>query len=92
MDKYIYDDTNGLWYERCGDYYLPCLVLPEQKGFGRWGRNIGHIFGNINARSTTLFSLKALLTNILRRSISKQRKCLSGWWSKLPYGKVSQNS
>ena len=38
MDKYIYDDTNGLWYERCGDYYLPCLVLPEQKGIGRWGQ------------------------------------------------------
>ena len=21
MDKYIYDENNGLWYERCGDYY-----------------------------------------------------------------------
>ena len=38
MDKYIYDDTNGLWYERCGDYYLPCLVLPEQKSVGKWGQ------------------------------------------------------
>ena len=36
MDKYIYDDTNGLWYERCGDYYLPCLTLPEQKSAGKW--------------------------------------------------------
>ena len=38
MDKYIYDDTNGLWYERCGDYYLPCLALPEQESVGRWGQ------------------------------------------------------
>ena len=38
MDKYFYDDTNGLWYERCGDYYLPCLALPEQESIGRWGR------------------------------------------------------
>ena len=38
MDKYIFDDTNGLWYERCGDYYLPCLVLPEQKSVGKWGQ------------------------------------------------------
>ena len=38
MDKYIFDENNGLWYERCGDYYLPCLVLPEQKSVGKWGR------------------------------------------------------
>ena len=29
MDKYIYDEKNGLWYELRGDYYLPCLRLPE---------------------------------------------------------------
>ena len=51
MDKYIYDKNNSLWYERCGDYYLPCLTLPEQKSVGKWGRNTGHIFENINARS-----------------------------------------
>ena len=28
MDKYIYDENNGLWYELQGEYYLPCLVLP----------------------------------------------------------------
>ena len=38
MDKYIYNENNGLWYERCGDYYLPCLILPEQKSFGIWGQ------------------------------------------------------
>ena len=39
MGKYIYDENNGLWYERCGDYYLPYLVLPEQKSVGKWGQN-----------------------------------------------------
>ena len=31
MDKYIYDDKNGLWYELQGDYYVPCLILPAEK-------------------------------------------------------------
>ena len=30
MDKYIYDEKNGLWCELQGDYYLPCLKLPEE--------------------------------------------------------------
>ena len=37
MDKYIYNENNGLWYERCGDYYLPCLALDEEKPVGVWG-------------------------------------------------------
>ncbi|GFH96557.1 hypothetical protein IMSAGC003_03114 [Lachnospiraceae bacterium] len=31
MDKYIYDDKNGLRYELQGDYYIPCLILPAEK-------------------------------------------------------------
>jgi len=38
MDKYIYDKSNGLWYECHGDYYLPCLTVPESKPVGVWGR------------------------------------------------------
>ena len=40
MNKYIYDEKNGLWYEKQGDYYLPCLSLPEeeQKPIGIWGQ------------------------------------------------------
>ena len=36
MERYIYDETNGLWYERDGDYYIPCLKLPEIN-IGIWG-------------------------------------------------------
>ena len=40
MDKYIYDDKNGLWYELQGDYYIPCLILPAEKEqpIGIWGQ------------------------------------------------------
>ena len=40
MDKYIYNEQNGLWYELQGDYYIPCLVLDEEdtQSIGMWGR------------------------------------------------------
>ncbi len=40
MEKYIYDESNGLWYEFQGDYYIPCLTLPEEesKPIGIWGQ------------------------------------------------------
>ena len=40
MDKYIYDENNGLWYELRGDYYIPCLTLSEeeQQPIGVWGQ------------------------------------------------------
>lgn len=40
MDKCIYDENNGLWYELQGDYYIPCLTIPkeEQQPIGMWGR------------------------------------------------------
>ena len=31
MEKYKYDENNGLWYELQGDYYLPYLKLPEEE-------------------------------------------------------------
>lgn len=40
MEKQIYDEKNGLWYELHGDYYLPCLLVPpeEQRPIGVWGQ------------------------------------------------------
>lgn len=40
MDKYIYDENNGLWYELQGDYYIPCLTLSaeEERPIGIWGQ------------------------------------------------------
>ena len=40
MEKFIYDKSNGLWYELNGDYYIPCLVLQDaaERLIGIWGR------------------------------------------------------
>ena len=49
MEKVIYDEKNGLWYELQGDYYIPCLKLPEeeQQPVGVWGqRHLRHIKQN----------------------------------------------
>ena len=49
MEKVIYDKKNGLWYELQGDYYIPCLKLPEeeQQSIGVWGqRHLRHIKRN----------------------------------------------
>lgn len=40
MDKYIFDESIGLWYELQGDYYIPCLILSEEETqpIGLWGQ------------------------------------------------------
>ena len=40
MEKYIIDESNGLWYELQGDYYIPCLTLPaeDDNPIGIWGQ------------------------------------------------------
>lgn len=40
MEKYIEDNSNVLWYEINGNYYLPCLVIPNEEiqTIGIWGR------------------------------------------------------
>ncbi|MEY8427546.1 TnpV protein [Lachnospiraceae bacterium 46-15] len=40
MENRIYDEKNGLWYAKQGDYYLPELALPpeEKKPIGIWGQ------------------------------------------------------
>ena len=46
MEKTIYNESNGLWYELQGDYYIPCLTVPaeEEKPIGIWGqRHLRHI-------------------------------------------------
>ena len=39
MEKYTFDESNGLWYELQGDYYIPCLIVPAQneRPIGIWG-------------------------------------------------------
>ena len=70
MDKYIYNEKNGLWYELQGDYYLPCLKLPKESEvhIGIWGqRHRRYLKGHHKA----LFTLLTLT--------GKQKKCSLGW-------------
>lgn len=41
MENRIYDEKNGLWYEKQGDYFIPCLSFPEEetKPIGIWGQH-----------------------------------------------------
>ena len=57
MEKYIYNEQNGLWYELQGDYYIPCLVLDEEdtQPIGMWGRkHLRYIKEHRRALYTTL--------------------------------------
>ena len=70
MEKYVYDENNGLWYELQGDYYIPCLTLPteEEKPIGIWGqRHLRYIKQECKALYTELLTsgrLNAYLANI----------------------------
>ena len=73
MDKYIYNEQNGLWYEMQGDY-LPCLKLPEEPEvhIGIWGqRHRRYLKGHHKALYTSLFTsgkLNSYLADIDRQA------------------------
>ena len=39
MERYIFDENNGLWYELLGDYYLPMVSVQQMDAekIGIWG-------------------------------------------------------
>ena len=59
MENRIYDEKNGLWYEKQGDYFIPCLSLPEEedKPVGIWGqRHLRYIKQHKRVFYTTLLT------------------------------------
>ena len=74
MDRYIFDEKNGLWYELQVDYYLPCLKLPEaeQQTVGVWGQRHLHYLKNhrkvLYAELLTSGKLNGYLTDIDREA------------------------
>ena len=70
MEKRIYDKKTGIQYELQGDYYLPCLTLPEQPKveIGIWGkRHLRYIKQHHKIRYTNLLTsckLTAYLADI----------------------------
>ena len=67
MKKRIYDEKNGLWYELQGDYYIPCLALPEgeDKPIGIWGqRHKRYLKEHRKATYAALLSDGKLITHL----------------------------
>lgn len=65
MEKTIYDESNGLWYELRGDYYYPCLTVPaeEENPIGIWGqRHLRYIKAERKALYTELLTSGRLNT------------------------------
>lgn len=75
MDKYIYDDKNGLWYELQGDYYIPCLILPTEKEqpIGLWGQRHLHYLKEYHRLTYTNLLTNGRLNEYLAE-IDKQAK------------------
>lgn len=65
MEKTIYNESNGLWYELQGDYYIPRLTVPaeEEKPIGIWGqRHLRYIKQERKALYTELLTSGRLNT------------------------------
>ena len=68
MEKYFYNEQNGLWYELQGDYYIPCLVLDEEdtQPIGMWGRKrLDYLKKHRQALYTTLLVSNKLNSHLV---------------------------
>ena len=79
MEKTIYDESNGLWYELRGDYYIPCLAVPaqEERPIGiRGRRHLQYIKKERKALYTELLTsgrLNAYLADINEQTTAQMR-------------------
>lgn len=82
MDKYTYNENNGLWYELQGDYPILILSAEEEKPIGIWGQRHRRYLKEhkkmIYATLLTSGKLKATLQILTDR----QRKCFFSLLSK----------
>ena len=81
MERYIYNEKNGLWYELHDDYYLPCLKLPEDETahIGIFGqRHRRYLKTHRKALYTSLLT-SGKLNSYLATLTGKQRECSLGW-------------
>ncbi len=69
MENTIYDDKNGLRYERQGDYFLPCLELSgqEERSIGVWGQR--------HLRYLKEYRMVTSYAEICRLLFSMQERC-----------------
>ncbi len=94
MEKHIYEEKNGLWYELQGNYFVPCLKLPaeEQRPIGAWGqRHLRYLRQHRKGLYTKLLTsgrLKAIWL-ILANNLNL---CFLSWLSRWRPVKASQNN
>ena len=77
MKKHIYDESNGLWYELIGDYYIPVLTLSseEQRPIGKWGRMHRDYLREVHpARLNTLTLTEELWTYLADMNEQAQKR------------------
>lgn len=78
MEKYIFDENNSLWYELHGDYYLPCLSVPqeEKQPIGIWGRRQEHYLRQERRALYDALYLKGELNRYLAETDSRAERML----------------
>lgn len=80
MDKHIYDESNGLWNELQGDYYIFCFALPAEKEqpIGLWGqRHLRYLKEYHRNTYTTLLTsgrLNTYLANIDKQAQERMER------------------
>ena len=85
MEKTIYDESNGLWYELRGDYYIPCLTVPaqEERPIGIWGQwHLRYIKTERNALYTELLTSGRLNTYLadINEQATEQMLLMTNRW------------
>lgn len=75
MDPYVFEQSNGLWYERRGDYYFPCLTAEEAPPIGVWGQR--HLrFIKQNRRALYLEQKTSGRLNVYLSDIDRQAETM----------------
>ena len=84
VEKYIYGESNGLWYELQGDYLIPCIALPaeEKQPIGTWGqRHLDYLKQYRKVTYTNLLTsgrLNAYLADIDRQAQERFERLIEG--------------
>ena len=90
IEKYIYNEKNGLWYELHDDYYLPCLKLPKEETahIGIFGQRHRRYLKTHRKVLYTSLLTSGKLNSYLATLTGRQRECPLGWSSSLPKKRV----
>ena len=86
MERYIYNQENGLWYELHGDVYLPCISPAEDNvpTIGKWGRlYLAYIREHKRVLYTNLLT-KGMLNTHLAEVDSRANRMFEGLMKALP--------